>query len=267
MQNNIIPFDFGDNLVRVHKTDDSSFWFVAKDVCQVLDLSNTSKAIDSLDEDEKGVTNSYTLGGQQSMSIISESGLYSLIFRSRKPEAKKFRKWVTSEVLPSLRKTGTYECVPAPAPTSCLPDATLYLKPNLRSTAMNTAMQMVKHTDGTLEDLDSLYAKYCAMLAAKPTISQEPKGLPPLRRLVSTAGTELDEHLFQQWAVERLSPVLRKGVQAAKLYNDFTHFCKKHGVQPPVIKIWGTLMGDRFEKYKSGNICYKVAIVPVPPSR
>ncbi|WP_299376532.1 Bro-N domain-containing protein [uncultured Kiloniella sp.] len=83
-------------------------WFIAKDVCQILDINNSRQALTRLDDDEKGVTINDTLGGRQEMSIINESGLYSLIFTSTKPEAKYFRKWVTSEVLPSLRRKGTY---------------------------------------------------------------------------------------------------------------------------------------------------------------
>lgn len=83
-------------------------WFVAKDACDCLELTNVSKACQTLDEDEKGITKVYTLGGSQDMMLISESGLYTLIMRSNKPEAKVFRKWVTSEVLPSIRKTGGY---------------------------------------------------------------------------------------------------------------------------------------------------------------
>ena len=83
-------------------------WFVAKDACDCLELTNVSKACQTLDEDEKGITKVYTLGGSQDMMLISESGLYTLIMRSNKPEAKVFRKWVTSEVLPSIRKTGSY---------------------------------------------------------------------------------------------------------------------------------------------------------------
>lgn len=83
-------------------------WFVAKDVCEVLGHSNHKMAVKTLDEDEKGVSSVYSLGGNQQTTIISESGLYSLIFQSRKPEAKKFRKWVTSEVLPSIRRKGYY---------------------------------------------------------------------------------------------------------------------------------------------------------------
>lgn len=83
-------------------------WFVAKDACDCLELTNVSKACQTLDEDEKDITKVYTLGGSQDMMLISESGLYTLIMRSNKPEAKVFRKWVTSEVLPSIRKTGGY---------------------------------------------------------------------------------------------------------------------------------------------------------------
>lgn len=93
--------------VRVVKIDGEP-WFVAADVCKVLGLSKVSMAIKSLDADEKGVSTVSTPGGDQQVSIINESGLYSLILRSRKPEAKRFKRWVTSEVLPTIRKTGGY---------------------------------------------------------------------------------------------------------------------------------------------------------------
>lgn len=110
--NDIQVFDFEDNAVRVVDIDGKP-WFVAADVCRVLDLSNPSKACADLDDDEAALTSSYSRSSngteqKRDMLIISESGLYNLIFRSRKPEAKKFRKWVTAEVLPSIRKTGMY---------------------------------------------------------------------------------------------------------------------------------------------------------------
>ena len=80
-------------------------WFVAKDVCDILELSNPSVALKNLDEDERTKLN---LGRQGNTNLINESGLYALVVRSRKPEAKKFRKWITSEVLPSIRKHGVY---------------------------------------------------------------------------------------------------------------------------------------------------------------
>lgn len=105
----ITPFNFGAHAVRVI-TRNNQPWFVANDICQALGHTNPRKAVaDHLDDDEKGVTSSDTLGGKQQLTIISESGLYALILRSRKPEARKFAKWVTSEVLPTIRKTGSYQ--------------------------------------------------------------------------------------------------------------------------------------------------------------
>ena len=81
-------------------------WFVAVDVCNALSIGNPSDSIRSLDEDE--VTLGTIEGSHRATNLINESGLYSLIFKSRKPEAKKFKRWVTHEVLPAIRKTGSY---------------------------------------------------------------------------------------------------------------------------------------------------------------
>lgn len=81
-------------------------WFVAADVCRALGLGNSRQTLSYLDDDEKGVITSDTLGGKQEMSTINEPGLYSLILRSRKPEAKAFKRWITHEVIPAIRKTG-----------------------------------------------------------------------------------------------------------------------------------------------------------------
>lgn len=83
-------------------------WFVAADVCRALGLGNSRQTLSYLDDDEKGVITSDTLGGKQEMSTINEPGLYSLILRSRKPEAKAFKRWITHEVIPEIRKTGGY---------------------------------------------------------------------------------------------------------------------------------------------------------------
>jgi prophage antirepressor-like protein len=104
---NLQVFNFEQRQVRVIEHDGEP-WFVARDVCDVLELVNSREAISPLDDDEKGVRKTDTLGGTQDMNIISESGLYALILRSNKVEARKFRKWVTSEVLPAIRKTGAY---------------------------------------------------------------------------------------------------------------------------------------------------------------
>lgn len=84
-------------------------WFVGKDVAEILGYNNSRKAlIDHVDEEDKGVTKCDTLGGMQNLTIINESGLYSLIISSKLPQAKAFKRWVTSEVLPAIRKDGSY---------------------------------------------------------------------------------------------------------------------------------------------------------------
>ena len=87
---------------------DSDPWFVAADVCKALELEKTNRALSRLDDDEKGAHSVSTPGGRQRMSIISESGFYSLILGSRKPEARAFKRWITHEVIPSIRKHGAY---------------------------------------------------------------------------------------------------------------------------------------------------------------
>lgn len=105
--NDLKVFDFEQKSVRVVMKG-SEPWWVAKDVADILEFRDAANAIRLLDEDEKGTQKVSTPGGEQEMSVINESGLYTLIMRSNKPEAKRFRKWVTSEVLPALRKTGRY---------------------------------------------------------------------------------------------------------------------------------------------------------------
>ena len=104
----IIPFEFESHALRVNLDAAGRPWFVAADVCAALDLPETHKAIARLDDDEKGRKSIPTPGGQQDMSMVNESGLYNLVLGSRKPEAKRFKRWITHEVLPSIRKTGSY---------------------------------------------------------------------------------------------------------------------------------------------------------------
>jgi prophage antirepressor-like protein len=109
----IQSLNFENSTVRTINRD-GEMWWVLKDVCDVLELSDVSMTAKRLDEDERDTSLICTLGGQQEMTIISESGLYNVILRSDKPKAKPFRKWVTSEVLPSIRKTGAYSTTTEP---------------------------------------------------------------------------------------------------------------------------------------------------------
>ena len=111
--NAITPFLFDDNQILRTIDRDGDPWFVAVDVCRCLGIKQTTYAVENLDEDEKGVGSTHTLGDQQDTTIVSESGLYTIILRSRKATTPgtvqhRFRKWVTGEVLPTIRKTGSY---------------------------------------------------------------------------------------------------------------------------------------------------------------
>ena len=106
-ENSLQVFTFEQTSVRV-VFQNGEPWWIARDVCDVLELGNPRTSVGLLEEDEKGVHIMDTPGGQQEMTIISEAGLYSLILRSRKPEAKRFKRWVTHDVLPAIRRTGCY---------------------------------------------------------------------------------------------------------------------------------------------------------------
>lgn len=99
--------NFEDQVIRIAGTPDAPL-FNATDVCGVLELQNVAQAMAALDEDEKGICLTDTLGGKQQMLHVTESGLYHLAFKSRKAAAKRFRRWVTSEVLPTIRKNGAF---------------------------------------------------------------------------------------------------------------------------------------------------------------
>lgn len=107
-------FDYDDHAVRVIEIDGQP-WFVAADVCRILEIANPRDAVSRLDDDERQIINMKTVGiadgnrGNPNANIISESGLYALVFTSTKPEARVFRKWVASEVLPALRQFGHYD--------------------------------------------------------------------------------------------------------------------------------------------------------------
>ena len=104
---NIIPFNYESQQIRLIQDEEGEPWWVASDVCEIIGLSNTTEALRNLDNDEKS-TLRISEGGPE-RNIINEPGLYSLIIRANKPEAKKFKRWISHEVLPSIRNNGMYE--------------------------------------------------------------------------------------------------------------------------------------------------------------
>ena len=121
-------------------TKDGEPWFVAADVCRALEVGNSRQALSRLDDDEKGVISTDTPGGEQKMSIVNEPGLYSLVLGSRKPEAKNFKRWITHEVIPSIRKTGSYSIQEPETPAQLRAKAMMI---NAKTRLFNAAMKAV----------------------------------------------------------------------------------------------------------------------------
>ena len=107
-KNELQLFNYNDAPIRVIENNNGELWFIAKDVCNILELADVSMSVSKLDNDEKLVQKFFVAGQNRDVITINESGLYALIIRSNKPEARKFTKWITSEVIPSIRKTGSY---------------------------------------------------------------------------------------------------------------------------------------------------------------
>ena len=104
----LLPFHYEGAQIRVLTDSQGAPWFIAADLCSCLGIRNPSDALSRLDDDEKGLGSTETLKGQQSLATVNESGLYALVLSSRKPEAKRFKRWITHEVLPAIRLTGSY---------------------------------------------------------------------------------------------------------------------------------------------------------------
>lgn len=136
----IIPFAFEDSLVRT-VVKDGEPWFVGADVCRILEIRDHRQALEKLDDDERGRCSVPTPGGVQEVIAISEPGLYRLIFRSSKPVAERLKRWLAHDVLPSLRKTGSYQG-----------DRAANLKAEMaRLNATSRAMREIRLTLGPIE--------------------------------------------------------------------------------------------------------------------
>lgn len=151
---------------------DGEPWFVAADVCVVLGIANPTQAVSYLDDDEVSSVESTLISseGGPARRVINEAGLYSLILRSRKPEAKAFKRWITHEVLPAIRKTGRYETAPAPVPVESIGRrelALMVIAAEDRADAAEKAMAEMAPAAEAWEVLASAEGDYSVADAAK----------------------------------------------------------------------------------------------------
>ena len=175
-------FCFADALVRARLDENDTPWFVAKDVCAALGIANQWDAVGALDDDEK-ITLANPEGNPRAgipltLNFISESGLYALIFRSRKPEARAFRKWVTAEVLPALRKKGGYGSIAvhadrhapaAPLPEFVVPDCAAHLRSATRLKILWSAVRAADMENSGGEGIARYFEAFCKLVAQAPT--------------------------------------------------------------------------------------------------
>jgi len=219
-QNNIMPFRYEQREIRVVQDDQGDPWWVAKDICAVLEHSNHKMAMEGLDDDEvRKVYLIDSLNRKQETLTINESGLYTLILRSNKPQAKPFRKWVTHEVLPSLRKTGKY-AVPGAVPEhdSPMPNDTIIVKIETYQTLVDLALKQVKPNQ-----------KKEARLATKRLKNDD----------------ILDLFLDDCYVIDQ-----KYMVDAKESYNLYLSWCKKNAYKPMYEGMFGKQMAKRFDRFK-----------------
>ena len=182
---NIQVFEYQNNKVRTVDVEGEA-WFVLKDVCEILRMDTTQlkKVADRLDEDEKGRTLITTPGGMQETWIVNESGLYHVILRSDKPEAAPFRRWVTNDVLPEIRKTGSYN---APQLT----------RSQLLATALIAAHEELEEKDKQIETM-----KPKALFADAVSASSQSILVGEMAKLLSQNGVQMGQNWLFAWMRE-----------------------------------------------------------------
>ena len=244
--NEIMPFMFGESVVRVITDENGEPWFVAKDVCRVLGLENNRDAVSSLDEDEK-ITVANPDGNPRAgiphrYVVISESGLYALVFRSRKPQAREFSRWVRKEVLPALRKTGRYEVPgrqPVLEPPASFPPEALRLRPVMRQRLWRDALNTARLDDGGTPAALRWFSYLCNLVAATP-----PAPAPARDRVRA---------FF--WQCCEYADGCR--VSGGALYEAFRRWCEESGQgDVPSMKVFGSLMQEFARRCRSNGSFY-----------
>lgn len=198
--NEIQTFHYLSNEVRTIKQDGEP-WFVLKDVCQILGLGTPAKVAERLDPDEKGVNQIHTPGGKQEMTCINESGLYNVILRSDKPEAKPFRKWVTSEVLPTIRRHGAYMTPETIEKALTDPDTIIQLATTLKE---ERAARLALEAQAEADKPKVLFADAVATSKTSILIGE-------LAKLISQNGISIGQNRLFAWMRDNGYLIRRKG--------------------------------------------------------
>lgn len=176
-------------------------WFVAKDVCECLGLTKHRDAVSRLDGDERGSVEVDTLGGTQQMAAVNEYGLYSLVLSSRKPSAKAFKRWITHEVIPAIRKHGAYMTGETLEQALTSPDFLIRLATELKTEqeARKTAEAQIEADKPKVLFADSVAASHGSILVGE------------LAKLLNQNGIDIGQNRLFNWLRENGYLICRKG--------------------------------------------------------
>lgn len=182
-------------------TIDGSPWFVAKDVCECLGITKHRDAVSRLDGDERGSVEVDTLGGTQQMAAVNEYGLYSLVLSSRKPSAKAFKRWITHEVIPAIRKHGAYMTGETLEQALTSPDFLIRLATELKTEqeARKTAEAQIEADKPKVLFADSVAASHGSILVGE------------LAKLLNQNGIDIGQNRLFNWLRENGYLICRKG--------------------------------------------------------
>jgi prophage antirepressor-like protein len=184
----ILPFNYGDHIVRTILIGGEP-WFVLADLCKVLDLSNPSMVADRLNPDDLSTTEVIdSMGRRQQARIVNESGMYETVFMSRKPEAVAFRRWVTSTVLPEIRKTGSFNAQPA------------LTGPELMALALQESQRTIEQREARIYQLDQIITEQAPKVTYVDTYVTD-ADLLSFSTVASTCG--LTEKALRKLLIER----------------------------------------------------------------
>ena len=189
--------------------------FVAADVCRALEISNSRMATERLDDDEKGVISTDTPGGTQKMTAVTESGLYALVLGSRKPEAKAFKRWITHEVLPTIRQTGGYVSNEQKFVETYLPFADANTKALFGQTLaqLRAANEQLEQQKPKVLFADAVSAAHTSILVGE------------LAKLLKQNGVDIGQHRLFQYLRENGYLIKRRGTD----YNMPTQYAMERG--------------------------------------
>ena len=217
MNTSVQSFNFNQNQIQVINKDGEA-WFIASEIAAMFGYRDAANLTRILDDDEKGTHNVSTLGGKQDVSVINESGFYHAAFKSRKAEVKPFRKWVTSEVLPAIRKTGGYQISDGPAAKTTADDRT----PLRQAVAALVGRKGIDYSSA----YNMVHQRFNVAAIEDIPAGQLPEAVRYVHELTLSDGRQ---PLLDGLDIERLAVVVYYGTWALEMLYEVSHPLKQLG--------------------------------------